>query len=90
VGVGCSGLTAAAGAAITGNELPPCCHRGHRSRRPRGHRSRHRRPPPHSGHADARLRADARGRDGGVRAGVLMKRAAMSAIGANPEIICSF
>jgi hypothetical protein len=24
-------------------------------------------PPPHSGHADARLRADARGRDGGVR-----------------------
>jgi hypothetical protein len=29
----------------------PCCRQG-RSRRPRGHRSRHRRPPPHSGHAD--------------------------------------
>jgi hypothetical protein len=38
-------------AAITGNGLPPCCRQGHRSRRPRGHRSRHRRPPPHSGHA---------------------------------------
>jgi hypothetical protein len=48
----------AAGAAITGNGLPPCCRQGHRSRRPRGHRSRHRRPPPHSGHADP-LRAAA-------------------------------
>ena len=38
-----------------------------RSLRPRGHRSRHRRPPPHSAHADARLRGDARGRDGGIR-----------------------
>src|SRR3989442_6294654 len=30
---------------------PPCSPRGRRSRRPRGHRSRHRRPPPHSGYA---------------------------------------
>ena len=35
-----------------------CCRQSHRSRRPRGHRSRHRRPPPHSGHADP-LRAAA-------------------------------
>jgi hypothetical protein len=44
----------------------PCCRRGHLSRLPRGHRSRPRCPPPHSGHADARLRRDARGRDGGI------------------------
>jgi hypothetical protein len=42
-------------------------------------------PLPHS-----RLRADTRGRDGGIRAGVLIKRAAMSAMRGNPEIICSF
>jgi hypothetical protein len=48
VGVGWSGLSAA-GAGIIGNGLPTCFRR---SRRPRGHRSRHRRPPPHSGHAD--------------------------------------
>ena len=29
--------------------VAPCCPQGRRSRRPRGHRSRHRRPPPHSG-----------------------------------------
>jgi len=39
--------------------LPPCCRRGHRSR--------HRRPPPYCGRADARPRGDARGGDGGVR-----------------------
>jgi len=33
----------------------------------RGRRSLHRRLPPHSGHSDARLRGDARGRDGGIR-----------------------
>jgi len=38
--------------------VAPCCRQGRRSRRPRGHRSRHRRPPPHSGHADP-LRAAA-------------------------------
>jgi NADPH:quinone reductase len=32
--------------------VAPCCRQGRRSRRPRGHRSRHRRPPPHSGHAE--------------------------------------
>jgi hypothetical protein len=35
----------------------PWC-QGHRSSRHRDRRSRHRRPPPHSGHADARLRVD--------------------------------
>src|SRR5215475_13307752 len=58
---------AAARAAISGDGLPPCCRQSHRSRRPQGHQSRHRRPRPHSAHADARLRVDARGRDGGVR-----------------------
>src|SRR5262245_47925932 len=45
----------------------PCCRQGHRSRRHRGRRSLHHRRPPHSRQADARLRADARGRDGCVR-----------------------
>jgi hypothetical protein len=45
----------------------PCRRQDHRSRRPRGRRSLTPPPPPHSGHADARLRGDARGRDGGVR-----------------------
>src|SRR5262249_30475185 len=46
---------------------PPCPPRGPLGRRPRGPRSPPRRPPPHSAHADARLRAEVRGRDGGVR-----------------------
>ena len=53
---------AAAGAAITGNVLPRCCRQSNRSRR---RRSRLRRHLPHSVHADARLRGDARG--GGLR-----------------------
>src|SRR5215472_9621422 len=35
--------------------VAPCCRQGHQSSRPRGHRSRHRRPPLHSGHADVSL-----------------------------------
>jgi hypothetical protein len=35
--------------------VAPWCRQGHRSHRHRGHRSYHR-PPPHSGHADARIR----------------------------------
>ena len=58
---------AAARAAISGDGLPPGCRQSHRSRRLQGHQSRHRRPRPHSAHANARLRADARGSDGGVR-----------------------
>src|SRR5262249_4803418 len=51
----------------TSPSASPSCRRGHLSRRPRGRRSLHRRLPLHSGHASARLRADARGRDGGIR-----------------------
>ena len=51
--VGVRSADAAARPAISGNGLPPCCRQSHRSRRHRGHRSRHRRPLPHSGQADA-------------------------------------
>jgi hypothetical protein len=46
--------SAPVGAAITGNGLRLCLHQGHRSHRPRGHRSlRHRPLPAHSGLARA-------------------------------------
>jgi hypothetical protein len=57
------------------------CRQGHRSRRLRGHRSRHRHPLPHSGHADPQLGDDARCCDGGIRqklaAGMKKKRLAL-------------
>src|SRR6516164_7551167 len=37
--------------------VAPCCRQGHQSSRPRGHRSRHRRPPLHTGLADLVSRA---------------------------------
>jgi hypothetical protein len=44
VGVGCSGRTPPPPGGHNREWVPPCYRRGHRSRRPQGHRSHHRRP----------------------------------------------